>query len=98
MNGIYNIVGDERVSKKQFGLILASYYKLPSDLIVSAKINEYGLNTIRPLDMSLDNSKIKNVIRKKLGSINRSLETIDEAQKNGRQIELNNSFRESFNE
>ena len=73
ISGIYNIVGDERISKYQFGLKVAKVFNLNSKLIYSKKIKYFKL-VKRPLDMSLSNSKLKKILKiNKLENINDAL-------------------------
>ena len=68
-NGIYNIVGDERISKYEFGLIVAKIFNLDANLINPISIYNNPKLVKRPLDMSLSNKKVVNLIGKKIGSI-----------------------------
>lgn len=58
-SGIFNFVGDERLSKYDFALRLADVFALNKRLIEPALCVEKKMNARRPRDMSLDNSKIK---------------------------------------
>jgi dTDP-4-dehydrorhamnose reductase len=60
LNGIYNICSNERISKLEFGLILAESFNLDSSLIKSIEIFEKPNLVNRPIDMSLSNKKVKN--------------------------------------
>ncbi len=62
--GIFNVVGDERISKFQFGVTLARVFDLDEGLIRPSLITERRDLTIRPLDLSLSNSKLYSVIDK----------------------------------
>tara|TARA_B100001057_G_scaffold147440_1_gene147360 strand:- start:10188 stop:11105 length:918 start_codon:yes stop_codon:yes gene_type:complete len=56
-NGIYNIVGNERLSKYEFGLKLSNIFELNNKLINKISIKDMKNLVIRPLDMSLSNKK-----------------------------------------
>ncbi len=56
--GIYNVCSNERITKYQFGLILAKEFGYSSKLINPVSINEIPNLTLRPKDMSLSNHKI----------------------------------------
>ena len=68
-SGIYHIVGSERVSKYEFGLIVAASKKMPPSCLVRARFVDRNDLVIRPLDMSLCNAKIT----AELGPITESL-------------------------
>jgi len=59
--GIFNVVGNERLSKYEFGIKLAHAFKLNGDLIRKNSIKEYAKLTLRPKDMSLSNNKYSKV-------------------------------------
>ena len=59
LHGIYNVVGDERISKFTFAHMLANYFQLNSELIIQSKIVDASLRAPRPHDMSLSIDKIK---------------------------------------
>ena len=61
--GLYNIASDERVSKLEFGKLLASEFDLDSTLIVPALSSSTARSARRPRDMSLSNNKVKNVVK-----------------------------------
>ena len=58
--GIYNVVSDERISKLDFGLKIASEFSLDKKLISSVSINSRNDLVDRPTEMSLSNDKLKN--------------------------------------
>ena len=57
--GIYNVCGNERISKYQFGLKMAKIFNFDKNLIIESELMQKKI--IRPLDMSLSNKKIKNI-------------------------------------
>ncbi len=59
-SGVYNICSNERITKYEFGIMLAKKLNLPSDLIIPIKIEEKKNLVLRPKDMSLSNNKLKN--------------------------------------
>ena len=56
--GIFNICSNERLTKYQFGILLAKTYGYPTSLIKPISINEVPNLTSRPKDMSLSNHKL----------------------------------------
>ena len=64
IKGIINIVSDERISKYDFGVLVAEIFELDKSLIEEGSIENNKSLIKRPRDMSLSNFKIKNIIRK----------------------------------
>jgi len=56
--GIINIVGSDRITKYQFGLMLADCFRLDSSLIKPGLLREKTCLVKRPFDMSLSNKKL----------------------------------------
>ena len=61
-SGIYHVVGDDRVSKYDFGIKLAEVFDLDSSLIVTHSLKHRQDLTLRPLDLSLDNTKLRSAV------------------------------------
>ena len=72
INGVINISCGERLSKYDFALKLAKVFKYNLSLVEPVSIKNSKL-VHRPLDMSLDNSKMENYTGKKTKSIEASL-------------------------
>lgn len=68
-SGIFNVVGDERVSKLSFGKKVADIFSLDKKLILSDSFAKRVDLVKRPLDMSLSNAKVVNFLGKNLGTI-----------------------------
>lgn len=80
--GIYNVAGDERISKYQFGLKVAKIFKIDSELIHPKKFKYFNL-VDRPLDMSLSNLKLKKTLKvNKIEDIDKSLIEIKKCYNN----------------
>ncbi len=60
--GIINIVGNERISKYDFGILIAEIFGLNKNLIEKGLIVNNKNLVQRPKDMSLSNHKIKNLL------------------------------------
>ena len=56
--GIYNVVSNERITKYQFGMMLEKNLKLKKGFIKKGYLTKREDLIIRPVDMSLSNSKI----------------------------------------
>ena len=74
-NGIFNVVGNKRLSKYEFGLKLASCFKLDKNLIKPIDISEKLQLIKRPKDMSLSNNKLVEVTGK-LNGINQQIQQL----------------------
>lgn len=78
--GIYNIVGDERVSKFDFGLRLAKCFQLDRHLINESRLQDIKGLTCRPHDMSLSNNKVSTLLGIKIGNIEEQLVKLKEQE------------------
>ena len=63
ITGTFNYSGSERLSKLDFGLIVADVFKLDDNLINSISINEMNFKAKRPKEMSMSSSKISKYIK-----------------------------------
>ncbi len=71
--GIFNVVGDDRISKYDFGLKLAREFNLNNDLIDEGKIIDKPYLVNRPHDMSLSNEKVTNFLGRKMGGLDQHI-------------------------
>lgn len=79
--GIFNIVGDQRISKFDFGCKLATVFGFDPALIRRNRLSERKDLTLRPFDMSLSNRKAVGVLGGSLGSAEEHLILLREASK-----------------
>ncbi len=68
-SGVVHVAGNERVSKYDFGMMVAEVFGLDDNLIDSGYISDRDDLVQRPKDMSLDNSKMSQLINRKLGAV-----------------------------
>ncbi len=69
VKGTYNVVSDDRISKYEFGILIADEFELDKSLIHRASLASQ-LNLVRrPADMSLSNRKVKELLGRNLGSV-----------------------------
>jgi dTDP-4-dehydrorhamnose reductase len=87
-SGVFNLAGDERVSKYQFALRLAKAFGLPGELIQRGRISDSNLLARRPPDMSLNNAKARGVLRDSLGRLDDFLSILRRQEMDGRREEL----------
>ena len=71
--GIYNIASDERISKYEFGVMIAENMNFPKALIIPCLIGNRKDLVKRPNDMSLSNNKMKKKLNFKIKSISNQM-------------------------
>jgi len=86
--GVFNLVGDDRISKYDFGVKLAKEFNLDHDLIDEGKIIDKSSLVSRPHDMSLSNQKISNYLGKKMGGLDEHILKLKAQEVNGLAKEL----------
>ena len=72
-SGVFNVVGDDRISKYDFGLKLAREFNLDNSLIDEGKIIDRLSLAKRPHDMSLSNQKVTNFLSRKMGGLDQHI-------------------------
>jgi len=78
--GVFNIVSNERISKYEFGIKLAEYFNLDSNLINEISINDKLHLVKRPKDMSLSNIKLRQTLDCEIASLNEQFKTLKEQE------------------
>ena len=76
-SGIFNVVSDHRISKYDFGILIAKKLNLDVDLIKMAKLSERKDLTVRPFDLSLTNEKLKKHLNLSLISLHNDIELLN---------------------
>jgi len=94
-SGIYNVAGEERISKYDFAMALAERFDLPKALISRGKIGDSRLSARRPRDMSLDVSKARQRLGIPQGNVAEHLAVLQEQDASGRRAELLAAVTES---
>lgn len=67
--GIFNVVSDSRISKYEFGMLLASEFSLDTTFITEGALAPSNNVVKRPLDMSLSNIKATEFIGRQIGLV-----------------------------
>jgi dTDP-4-dehydrorhamnose reductase len=67
--GVFNIVSDQRLSKYDFGMLVAEEFNLDSSLIYRSQLRNRTDLIKRPLDMSLSSKKANKALAIQLGDI-----------------------------
>ena len=86
--GIFNVVGDGRISKYDFGLKLAKEFNLDNSLIDEGKIINRSFLENYPHDMSLSNKKVSNYLGKKMGGLDQHILKLKAQEASGLAQEL----------
>lgn len=86
--GIYNVVGSQRISKYEFGHLVANCFGLNTGLIERGSISNVTGLVRRPLDMSLSNQKLVRLLGRDPGGINEHIEVLKLQEKCGLAHEL----------
>jgi len=81
--GIFHVVGDERVSKYEFGLKVAKEFNLDASLINPGLLADQVSLVQRPYDMSLSNQKTCNLLGRKLGSVDEHIARLHQQEQSG---------------
>ena len=88
ISGTINLVGDERISKFDFALRIAKQFNLPIQLIKRDKMGSANLSAKRPHDMSLSNSKAKEILGRTMGQVDEFLSMLYTQELLGRHNEF----------
>jgi dTDP-4-dehydrorhamnose reductase len=87
-SGIFNLVGDQRLSKYDFARMLTDHFSLPKHLIQRRRLDCSELLAARPHDMSLDNRKACEALGQSLGDVPQFLAALRDQETSGRCNEL----------
>ena len=83
-----SVVGNDRISKYDFGVKLAKEFNLDNDLIDEGKIIDKPSLVSRPHDMSLSNQKVSNYLARKMGGLDEYILKLKAQEVNGLAKEL----------
>ncbi len=89
-SGIFHVVGDERISKYDFGLKIAEGFNLTPGGIKLGVLADRPELVRRPQDMSLSNRKACRVLGRKLGGIDEHIARLHQQEQNGLAREVQN--------
>jgi dTDP-4-dehydrorhamnose reductase len=88
VSGIFNVTGDERISKCDFGYMIAREFDLDPRLIRPGFLADKPGLVQRPHDMSLSNTKIAKLLGRKLGGPREHLARLQEQEQMGLASEM----------
>ena len=80
--GIINVVGDEKISKFEFGLKLAKQFNLNAKFICPGLLEDKTSLVQRPHDMSLSNNKIIGLLGRGFGTVDEGIALLYQQKKN----------------
>ena len=83
--GVFNVTSNERISKHQFGVMLANAFGYSTQLIAPISVDEMPDLTVRPKDMSLSNHKLSVLLNTSLPSLERQLNDLKVVEKIGKE-------------
>lgn len=86
--GIFHVVGDERISKYDFGLKLAAHFELDAGLIRAVSIREQPQLVSRPRDMSLSNRKARLLLGRPVAGLSSDIDGLYRQENQGVAEEL----------
>ncbi len=79
-SGIFNIASDDRISKYEFGILIAEEFGLDKSLIFKSTIHSQINLVKRPLDMSLSNRKVCDFLGRNLGTVRQHIAVLYQEQ------------------
>lgn len=88
--GIYNVVSNDRISKYDFGILLAEEFNLDKSLIKRSSIKSVSNLVNRPTDMSLFNDKVTKLLNLNIGNVKDHIKLLhlQEMNKDIKEIQL----------
>jgi dTDP-4-dehydrorhamnose reductase len=86
--GIYHVVSDDRISKYDFGVLIAEQFGLNKSLINKTTLKSESNLVIRPGDMSLSNKKVRALLGRNLGTVKQHVEQLFRQENEARTKEI----------
>lgn len=86
--GIFHVVSDDRISKYDFGVLIAEEFGLDKSLILKSTLQSQGKLVKRPLDMSLSNQKIRELLGRNLGTVKEHIAQLYQQEVEGKIQEI----------
>ena len=86
--GVFNIAGDDRLSKYEFGVLLARAFGLDPELLRQTNSSDRADLVMRPRDMSLSNMKITQALGRAIGGIGAHFSQLQRQEISGVREEL----------
>ena len=86
--GIFHVVGDDRVSKYEFGVLLAKYFGFSGQKLLPISIMDKKNLVKRPHDLSLSNKKVTKFLSKRIGGITEHLHLLKNQHDSCKYLEI----------
>jgi dTDP-4-dehydrorhamnose reductase len=86
--GIFHVVSDDRISKFDFGILLADEFGLDKSFIQRAQLLSNSNLIKRPLDMSLSNQKVRELLGRNLGTVKQQIAQLHQQEVEGKIQEI----------
>lgn len=88
--GIFHVVSDDRISKYDFGILLADEFGLDKSFIQRISLQSKPNLVKRPIDMSLSNQKVRDLLGQNLGTVKQHIVRLhqQEFDPNTKEIQL----------
>ena len=74
LEGFFHLAGSTKISRFEFAKMIATKFNLNSSLLNPVKIDSMPWKAIRPIDSSLDVSKINTILKTKPYTIHQGLD------------------------
>ena len=74
--GVFNVSGDNRLSKFEFGMQIAKIAGLDTSRIKASRLFDRRDLIQRPFDMSLSNGKVSKLLKRSIGGLDQCLEQL----------------------
>ena len=91
--GVFNVVGDTRLSKLDFALRLAGAFSYPTDGIRSISVEGYPFTAQRPRDMSLSSERTQSYLGVQMPDVEEGLRRLMDLRHDGRHQALEEALR-----
>jgi dTDP-4-dehydrorhamnose reductase len=88
--GIFNVVSDDRISKYDFGILIADEFSLDKSFIEKCSLHNQSNLVKRPFDMSLSNQKVNKLLGRCIGTVKQQISKLHlkELDKKNKKIQL----------
>lgn len=86
--GIFHIVSDDRISKYEFGVLIAEEFGLNKSFIQKSTFQSQTKLVKRPLDMSLSNRKVCELLGRNLGTVKQHISLLHKQEIEGKNQEI----------
>jgi dTDP-4-dehydrorhamnose reductase len=87
-NGIFHVVSDDRISKYEFGVLIAEEFGLDKSLIHKSTLQSQTNLVSRPKDMSLSNRKVRELLGKNIGTVKQHIAFLHKQEVEGKIQEI----------